>query len=189
MSVAYESPTKTAPPVTRTLAQYLGETATHSPLWCRARVLGLHQNLLALAAQRGARHYAGLAPPFNAQSPVSNAFSDEELIVLLLHGRNPFEPFLVRAAAELLRHRPLDVARLALNSKRERCQRVLAYIAQAGADHDTSASNWWNSLLVALGPQRPVPPGLLPHWSRFVALQGIDRRGRDRGGRWIGAAA
>lgn len=191
MPLACESPTKTASAATRTLAQHLGEAVTYSPLWHRARVLGLHQNrnLLALAAQRGARHYAGLASPSIAQSTVSAAFSDEELIVLLLHGRNPFEPFLIRAAAELTRYCAVDHTRLVLAAKRERCQRVLAYIAQAGADHDAPGSDRWNSLLVALGPQRPVPPGLLPHWSRFVALQGIDRRGRDRGGRWIGAAA
>jgi len=45
---------------------------------------------------------------------------------MLLHGRNSFEPFLIRAAAELIRHRPIDVTRLANASKRERCQRVLA---------------------------------------------------------------
>lgn len=189
MTVACESPTKAAPPATRTLAHHLGETATYSPLWHRARACGLHhsQILLALAAQRGARHYTGLASP--AIAPSTDAFSDEELIVLLLHGQNIFEPFLIRAAAELLRHRPLDVSRLVCHAKRERGQRVLAYIAQAGADHDAAGSIWWNFLLAALGPQRPIPPGLLPHWSRFVALLGIDRRGRDRGGRWIGAAA
>jgi len=106
-----------------------------------------------------------------------------------LHGRNPFEPFLIRAAAELLRYRPRDASRLVLNSRRERCQRVLADIAQAGAAHDASASDWWNSLLVSLGPQHPASPGLLPHGSRWVALQGIARPCRDRGGRWIGATA
>jgi hypothetical protein len=191
MPVACASPTRTAFSATRTLAQHLGETAPNSPLWHRARALGLHQNqhLLALAAQRGAHHYAGLASPSIALPNVSAAFSDEELIVLLLHGRNPFEPFLVRAAAELTRSCAVDHTRLALAAKRERCQQVLAYIAQAGANHDAPWADRWNSLLVALGPQRPVPAGLLPHWSRFVALQGIDRRGRDRGTRWIGAAA
>lgn len=109
--------------------------------------------------------------------------------MLLLHGRNAFEPFLIRAAAELTRACVVDPARLVLAAKRECCQRVLAYIARAGADHDVSGSDRWRSILAALGPQRQVPSGLLPHWSRFVALQGIDRRGRDRGSRWIGAAA
>ena len=54
---------------------------------------------------------------------------------------------------------------------------------------DTPGAYPWGALRAALGPQRPVPPGLLPHWSRFVALEGIDRQGRDRGRRWIGAAA
>ena len=113
MPVACELPTKTAPAATRTLAQHLGDTATFSPLWHRARTLGLNQsqNLLALAAQRGARHYAGLASPSIAKSTDSAAFSDEELIVLLLHGRNRFEPFLIRAAAELTRYCAVDPAR------------------------------------------------------------------------------
>ncbi|MSU66169.1 MAG: hypothetical protein EXS38_08740 [Opitutus sp.] len=175
----------------RTLAQHLGETAPYSPLWHRARALGLRDchHLLAFAAQRGARHYAGLGSPVATKPTGVEELSNEELIGLLLHGRNLFEPFLIRAAAALIRHHALDAARLVLASKRERCQRVLAYIAQAGADHDATGSPWWNSLLVALGPLRPVPAGLLPHWSRFVALQGIDRQGRNRGSRWIGAAA
>ena len=191
MSVACETPTETAGPAARTLAQHLGETAPYSPLWHRARALGLRDShhLLAFAAQRGARHYAGLGAPAATKPAGREGFSNEEVIGLLLHGLNPFEPFLIRAAAELIRHHAVDAARLVLASKRERCQRVLAYIAQAGADHDAVGSPWWKSLLVALGPQRPVPAGLLPHWSRFVALQGIDRQGRDRGSRWIGAAA
>jgi hypothetical protein len=179
-----------SPPSPRTLAQQLGETAAHTPLWLRARRLGLlpRDQLLALAVQRGARHYAGLAAPAVAQS-ASAAFSDEELVVLLLHGRNAFEPFLIRAAAELIRRLALDPARLAFAARRERCQRALAYLAEAGGRHDTPGAYPWGVLRAALGPQRPVPPGLMPHWSRFVALEGIDRQGRDRGRRWIGAAA
>ena len=190
MSADRATPTAGAPPAPRTLAQQLGETTAHSPLWQRARRLGLSagDHLLALAVQRGARHYAGLAAPAVAQA-TSARFSDLELVVLLLHGRNAFEPFLIRAAAELIRRLALDPARLAFAARRERCQRALAYLAQAGEQHDTPGAYPWGALRAALGPQRPVPPGLLPHWSRFVALEGIDRQGRDRGRRWIGAAA
>lgn len=173
------------------LAHRLGETAVYSPLWRRAQAMGLREpgQLLALAVQRGARHYAGVAPAA-APPPVSGInLTNEELIVLLLHGRNGFEPFLVRAAAELLRRCRLDPVRLARAARGERCERTLAYIAQAGARHDPEGAPWWESLQAALGPQREIPPGVLPHWSRFVALLGVGREMRPRGARWIGADA
>ncbi|MSU49811.1 MAG: hypothetical protein EXS37_12130 [Opitutus sp.] len=191
MSAVCELPPETLQPIADTLARRLGETIVHSPLWYRAHALGLQENrdLLALAVQRGARHYAGLAAAAGVPPIGTDVLPNEELIVLLLHGRNSFEPFLIRAAAELIRHRSIDATRLALASKRGRCQRVLAYIAKVGMIRDAAGAVFWNALLAALGPQRSVPAGVLPHWSRFVALQGMDRTGRDRGGRWIGAAA
>lgn len=109
--------------------------------------------------------------------------------MLLLHGANAFEPLLIRAAGELMRCRSMPADSLAKAATRERCERVLAYIARAGVQHDPQAAEFWTALLAALGPQRPVAPGLLPHWSRFVALEGVGRGGRQRNARWIGAAA
>jgi hypothetical protein len=173
------------------LARRLGETAALSPLWQRARLLGLGRprDLLAVAVDRGARHYGGGAPAPEASLAASRVLTDDELIVLLLHGRNPFEPLLIRAAAELLRRRPLDPHLLAKAARRERCERVLAYIAAAGVEHDPSGSEFWRALQTALGRQRAIPSGILPHWSRFVALLGVDRQSRPRGNRWIGAPA
>ena len=181
----------TAWPLRDSLGRRLGETVPRSPLRHRARALGLREgsDLLALAVQRGCRHYAGVIPGRAATDPGGGVLSDEELAVLLLHGANGFEPFLIRAAAELLRCRSMRVADLAGAAKRERCERVLAYIAEAGVRHDATGTAFWSSLLAALGPQRPVAPGVLPHWSRFAALQGVGRGGIPQGIRWIGAAA
>jgi hypothetical protein len=109
------------------LARRLGETAALSPLWQRARLLGLGRprDLLAVAVDRGARHYGGRARAPEASLAASRVLRDDELIVLLLHGRNPFEPLLIRAAAELLRRRPLDPHLLAKAARRERCERPL----------------------------------------------------------------
>jgi hypothetical protein len=94
----------------------------------------------------------------------------------------------LRAAAELLRVAPLDIARLAGLARRERCGRTLAYIARAGFAYDAAGGVFWGELLTALGVQAPVAPGVLPHWSRFVVLQGVDRNRRALGHHWAGAA-
>ena len=181
----------TAWPPPDSLGRRLGETVPRSPLRQRTRALGLREgsDLLALAVQRGCRHYAGVIAGRAVHDPGREVLSDEELAVLLLHGANAFEPFLIRAAAELLRCRPMKVADLAEAAKRERCARVLAYIAEAGVHHDATGTAFWSALLSALGPQRMIAPGVLPHWSRFAALQGVGRDGNSRGTRWIGAAA
>ena len=115
--------------------------------------------------------------------------SDEDLVVLLLHNANVFEPFLIRAAAELLRCRPIAIECVTRAARRERCERVLAYIAHAGAHHDSDGAVFWTTLVAAFKSQRAVAPGVLPHWSRFVALEGVDRGRRQRAKRWIGATA
>ena len=174
-----------------TLAGRMGETTHRSPLRWRGQSLGMRKawDLLALAVTRGCRHFVRIAPTRLLREPELTVLSNEELLGLLLSGANEYEPFLIRAAAELLRATPFDAARLAALARRERCARVLAYIAQAGAAHDQPGASFWKELLAALGPQRPVPPGVLPHWTRFVALEGMTRAGRDVRVRWIGAAA
>jgi hypothetical protein len=171
-----------------TLARRMGATAHRSPLRRHAVDAGLRDewDLLALAVQRGCRHVAGVASR-EAVDPGRAVLDNEQLIVLLLAGENPFQPFLVRAAAELLRAARIDGARLAWLARRERCAPVLAHIARAGAEHDADAREFWRALLVALGPQRPAAPGVLPHWTRFAVLQGMNRGGRPNAARWVGS--
>ncbi len=189
MSVAPQVPSAVTPG--QTLGWRLGETVHRSPLRRRARAVGIGDasGLLALAVARGCRHYSGLVPENPLGDPGTVAISDEELVALLLLNANAFEPVLIRAAAELLRRRPIDVQKLARAARRERCERALAYIAQAGQVHDRTGAAWWAALLAALGPQRAIAPGVLPHWSRFAALHGFNRKGKSLGARWIGAAA
>jgi hypothetical protein len=174
-----------------TLGRRMGQTRHVSPLRRHAAEHGLRDawDLLTLAVQRGCRHCAGVAPARGVTDPGERVLANEELAVLLLAGENRFEPFLIRAAAELLRVVPMDVRRLAWLARRERVTRVLAYIACAGAQHDPEGGAFWRELVAALGPVAPVAPGVLPHWSRFVALRGVARGGRALGNRWIGAAS
>ncbi len=174
-----------------TLAHRLGESRHLSPLRRHASGLGLRDewDLLNLAVQRGCRHCASIAPERSVTDPGEEILGQEELVVLLLSGENRFEPFLIRAAAELLRAVPIDRARLAWLARRERATRVLAHIARAGAAHDPEPDDFWSELLTTLGSAAPVAPGVLPHWSRFVALRGVDRAGRQLKSQWIGAAS
>ena len=189
IAVDESQPIRERGPAAETLAGRLGETTHRSVLRRRAAGLGLRDgwDLLALAVRRGCRHYSGVGLARDVADPGLTALPNEELVVLLLAGGNAFEPFLIRAAAELLRAVPIDLSRLAGRARRERCERVLAYLARAGVERDSEGTEFWRALLAQLSPQRTVPPGVLPHWSRFVALHGVGRDGRNLGSRWIGA--
>ncbi|MGH8017171.1 MAG: hypothetical protein ACREIA_02605 [Opitutaceae bacterium] len=161
------------------MAQRLGETAHCSPLLRRARRFGISStaHCIQLAVKRGARHYAGI---FDAKvaDPGPQALSNEELVALLLLGERPFEPFVVRCAAQMLNI--CDGARLARVAERERVTRTLAYIADAGRAQDSEHAKFWEDLRRHLGESRPVAAGRLPHWTRFVAQTGMTREGPGR---------
>jgi hypothetical protein len=161
------------------MAKRLGETAHCSPLLRKARRHGISTvtELVQLAVARGCSHYAGIFPD-SAVDPGLGAISDEELVTLLLLGEHPFEPFAVRCAAQLLTS--CDGVRLARLAERERVARALSYIVEAALAHDPEGAQIWRTLRAALGTQRPVPAGRLPHWSRFVSQTGVTRRGPGR---------
>ena len=168
------------------LATVLGETRSVSPLLRRARALGVGTlpELLALAVARGCRHYAVEARPAVCD-PGREALPDEDLAILLLLGEHSFEPMAIRCAAQLLGGPGVDAGRLATLAQRERCTRVLAHIAQAGAEHDEVAPAFWSDLVVRIGPVQPVPEGTLPHWTRFVSLSGAQRHSRRQVSVWL----
>jgi hypothetical protein len=59
----------------------------------------------------------------------------------------------------------------------EKCERVLAHIARAGATHDPEGTGFWNTILRLLPNQPSRQETNLPHWTRFVSMPGIQRRG------------
>jgi hypothetical protein len=79
----------------------------------------------------------------------------------------------IRCAAQLVSK--TNPVRLGLVAARERTGRILSYIADAGERYDSENAVFWQTLRSNLGPQKPVKPGVLPHWSRFVSDPGIVR--------------
>lgn len=161
-----------------TLAQTLQTTTPVSPLLRRARRLGLCgiRDFISLAVARGCRHYqaaAGDLPPH----PSATAIRNDELTILLLVGECPYDPTAIRCAAQLARSPDVTPARLARLAVMEKCERVLAHIARAGALHDAQGARFWNEILSLLPGQPPRHEVDLPHWSRFVSMPGIRRTG------------
>lgn len=162
-----------------TLAQQIGETAHCSLLSRKARRHGLPDltAIMRLAVARGARHYASVYPAAETD-PGVEAISHEELVALLLLGGQPFEPFAIRCAGQLISL--CDLPRLSLIARQERVTRPLAHIARAGIEHDAGQTSRWRELLHRLGEPLAVASGRLPHWSRFVSHSGITRHGASR---------
>ena len=159
-----------------TLAQALAITTPVSPLLRKARRLGVREidGLMALAVNRGCRHYAPAV-----SSPVSSIsaddLSDEELTILLLAGENRYEPMAVRCAAQLARSPAVSPSRLARLARMEKTERVLCHIARAGLRHDSEGAEFWKTLLQCLPAQAPRDEPNLPHWTRFVSMPGWQR--------------
>ena len=104
---------------TVTLARRLGDTAHVSGLAILlARLSGagdrLPDWLLKSAVERGAKHYQrDFAPSLPPDNP---AITDEEVGIALCMGQMPSEPWLIRAAAQLLSSPRVDPQRLARGS-------------------------------------------------------------------------
>lgn len=165
--------------VAPTLAARLGDTAHVSGLTIRlARVSGagdrLPEWLLKVAVARGARHYQRDFDP--GLPPDHPAIPDEEIGVALCLGQMPDNPWLVRAAAQLLSSPGIDPARLARLAEMERVEPVLQHIA-AAAEKVDRALEPWATLRRALHPRRTIRPDVLPHWTRFAILPGLTRDG------------
>jgi hypothetical protein len=165
-------------PVT-TLARKLGDTAHVSGLAIRlARLSGardrLPEWLLKIAVERGAKHYQREFDP--SLPPDIPAISDEEIGVALCLGQMPYEPWLIRAAAQLLSSPRVDPQRLARLAEMERVEPVLLHIAAACAQVG-EALEPWATLRRQLHPRRIVRTDALPHWTRFAILSGLTRDG------------
>lgn len=162
-----------------TLARKLGDTAHVSGLAIRLARLSasadrLPEWLLKVAVERGATHYQRELDP--SLPPDNPAVSDEEIGVALCLGQMPDEPWLVRAAAQLLSTPRVDPQRLARLAEMERVEPVLLHIATACARVDKDMEPW-ATLRSRLHPRRTVRTDALPHWTRFAILPGLTREG------------
>ena len=162
-----------------TLARKLGDTAHVSGLAIRlARLSGagdrLPEWLLKIAVERGAKHYQR---DFDPSLPPDNpAISDEEIGVALCLGQMPYEPWPIRAAAQLLSSPRVDPERLARLAEMERVEPVLLHIAGACA-RVVETLEPWATLRRQLHSRRTVRTDALPHWTRFAILPGLTRDG------------
>lgn len=162
-----------------TLARRLGDTAHVSGLAVRlVRLSGagdrLPEWLLKSALERGAKHYKR---DFDPSLPPDNpAISDEEIGIALCLGQMPDDPWMIRAAAQLLSSPRINPQRLALLAKMERAEPVLLHIAAASERVDAAAEPW-ATLRRQLHPRRTVRTEALPHWTRFAILPGLTRDG------------
>lgn len=162
-----------------TLARRLGDTAHVSGLPIRlARLSGagdrLPEWLLKTAVERGAKHYQR---DFDPSLPLDNpAILDEEIGVALCLGQMPDEPWLIRAAAQLLSSPRVEPERLVRLAVMERVEPVLLHIA-AACERVGETLEPWATLRRRLHPRRTVRTNALPHWTRFAILPGLTRDG------------
>jgi len=86
----------------------------------------------------------------------------------------PYEPHVIRCGAAMLGavgNDPHQVARLAVW---ERSEMVMRFVAECGQRFETDNAFW--QVLLSLLPVTPAPKdGVLPHPTRFVAMNGYER--------------
>lgn len=173
-----------------TFNQSLHQTTHHSPLVRKARCLGFEdiESLIQLAIHRGCNHYQNVLPEASIHDPGQSVLSNEELVVLLIHGNYRYEPTAIRCAAQLIKSRNIDPDSVAFIAIRERCVTALKHIATCGEKHDPEARQFWETILSRLGNDQAEPPeGVLPHSSRFMIHPGI-HRGKIQDPKWLNPA-
>ncbi len=172
-----------------------------SPLLMKARRLGLSSeaDLSELAIERGCDYYASLGSgssvvqemkrvgsAVTAQRVSQEQFSNEELAIALLAIGVPYSQQRLRFGAAVLGADGNEPEKVATLAAQERTEVTVRYIA--GLGHQVEPENpFWVALLQLLGGTISLPPDTLPHITRFVAMTGYTRRGRETVMQWIRA--
>lgn len=183
-----------------TLAHKLGTTTHLSPLLMKARRLGLRtpEDLCALAVKRGCRYYdmhgdssrvQEEMPRHGAAAPApESSLSNEELAMALLSICHPYSQHCIRVGAAMLSATGNSTQRLSSLTVQERCEVVTRHVAQLG--HQVEPENsFWQDLLDAIPPVPPAPIDVLPHVTRFAAMNGLSRGGKEITMQWIRPSA
>jgi hypothetical protein len=158
-----------------TLAHRLGTTTHLSPLLMKARRLGLRapEDLCTLAVQRGCRHYWQGSEPL-MELATQEQLKDEELALALLTVAGKYDPHAIRCGAAMLGAEGNDPVVLARLTVWERSECVVRYVAECGRRYEPE-NPFWSALLALLHPAPAPKPGVLPHPTRFVAMNGYER--------------
>lgn len=158
-----------------TLARRLGTTA-HVPLLLKKAErlrLRVPEDLWILAVQRGCRHYAQGNEPDGELVP-TDGFSNEELAVALLDVAGPYNPHSIRCGAAMLGAPGNDPEKIARIAKWERSEAVVRYVAECGLKFEPDL-RFWSQLIELLPESAPLKAGVMPHPTRFVAMNGYER--------------
>ncbi|HEX6564499.1 MAG TPA: hypothetical protein VF020_09455 [Chthoniobacterales bacterium] len=161
-----------------TLARKLSLAPHLSLLQRKARRLGLiaPEDWIVLAVHRGCYHYGNPEKAAKQVSPTE--FSNEELAALLLSVANPYDPLLIRVAAQLLSAPETDIRLLVRLCQLENALCPLAWIVRAAAATEPG-NDLWNALHREIDKlaRRSIafPEAVLPHPSRFRIETGFQR--------------
>ena len=158
-----------------TLALRLGTTAHVSPLLMKARRLGVAvpAGLWTLAVQRGCRHYTQGNEPAGELVGVE-AFTNEELALALLTIAGSYDPHSIRCGAAMLGAPGNDVGTVVRLTKWERSEAVVRYVAECAARFEPEIA-FWAELLARIPVVAEPKVGVMPHPTRFVAMNGYER--------------
>jgi len=171
-----------------TTAQELGQTVHPSALIQKVKLLIGDEDVVPclkqVAVERGCRHYLGAFTPPRHVPPKLAQLTDEELAIALCVGELTYDPTNIRIAAEMLSATTCNIKRLAELATEEHCENIVGYIAKCGqrVEPNTAA---WQEILNRIGRITDPPPGVLPHWTRFVSATGITPRGGGPHVQWL----
>lgn len=162
------------------VANTYGGTAHISPLLRKTRRLGLPtaESLLRLAVKRGCGHYAPADyEATRVYDPGSDRLTDAELGMAMISGAQDYDPQRMRCAAQLLSGPGLDATGLVRLAKMERCEPLLAYIAEHARQWDEGRQAFWGTVAAMLPRGADRPTEAWPHPSRFMLQAGYRRGG------------
>lgn len=175
------------------LAHKMGTTAHLSPLLQKAQRLGVRdpRDLESIALKRGLRYFglpgnqedeASKKPTMGAED--ASLFTNEELAIALINPAAPYSLNRIRMAGALMAEEGISAVQIVRLARLERCEITVRHIAKCGATVEPM-NPFWQSLLKHLPTETPANPDVLPHISRFVAMSGITRNGRQSTMQWI----
>jgi hypothetical protein len=173
-----------------TLARRLGTTTHLSPLMQKAKRLGVHtaEGLERIAIARGLRYFGRIDPESDDLNPDCmpdpDHFSNEELAIALMSPSLPYSLNRIRMAAAMLGADGVSAENVLRLARLERSETIVRHIAESAVRVEPDYP-LWRALLRRLPATLPLAPDILPHQSRFVAMTGLDRSGRNLRMQWI----
>ena len=171
----------------------MGTTAHLSPLVQKTKRLGVRtpEDLQHIALARGLRYFGqinlasdGLRPESPMPALDREHFSNEELAIALMSPSLPYSLTRLRMAAAMLGANGNSAEKILRLARMERCEPIVRHIAECAAQVEP-LHPLWQTLLKNLPAQPALRPDALPHPTRFVAMSGLDRSGRNLRAQWV----